>query len=512
MPFPSQPASGPRAHRPRYPLPSLSRCGAPAVGHHDPPVPPARRRDQRRHLCASGPGPGAGVRRHPRDPGAAGRVRHLRGADARHARCGAGAGYRWAAACARRPRPDCRGLEPPPALHRQGRGPPRALLRAAAAHRRGAGVVAGAAAARGPAAGPARHSHRRAHGALPLPRRLPTAVRGLRPGAADRGGRRALLLDWAVPPVLRPRGNACEPAPYVGLHGGADPDLGTEHRHLPGCSRPDGGPLSLLRPHAARQGPTGDGREPAGRAPGRGAHRAVGPARLPDRRRHGCPVGRADRAGHYGLLRLGLPDRPQGLRRRHRRGAGELSAGRRCRGVRRHRRSVGLVLGVELQGDHRLYDHHPRAAGALAHRHSHRGRGVRPMSPTRPMSKAAMSTGRWGRAALAGLIVAAALLPVMPGVPVFWVTLLNNIGLGALVAIGLVVLTGVGGVTSFGQAAFCGFGAFTTAVLTTRYGWSPWATLPVAVAVTASAALLLGLPTMRLSGHYLPLATIAWGL
>ena len=116
------------------------------------------------------------------------------------------------------------------------------------------------------------------------------------------------------------------------------------------------------------------------------------------------------------------------------------------------------------------------------------------------------------RALLAVLVAVGAVFPLLPGVPVFWVTLLNNIGLGALVAIGLVVLTGVGGLTSFGQAAFCGFGAFTTAVLTTRYGWSPWATLPVAVAITGSAALVLGLLTMRLSGHYLPLGTIAWGL
>jgi branched-chain amino acid transport system permease protein len=116
------------------------------------------------------------------------------------------------------------------------------------------------------------------------------------------------------------------------------------------------------------------------------------------------------------------------------------------------------------------------------------------------------------RALLAVLVAVGAVFPLLPGVPVFWVTLLNNIGLGALVAIGLVVLTGVGGLTSFGQAAFCGFGAFTTAVLTTRYGWSPWTTLPVAVAITGGAALVLGLLTMRLSGHYLPLGTIAWGL
>src|SRR5262245_48714018 len=117
-----------------------------------------------------------------------------------------------------------------------------------------------------------------------------------------------------------------------------------------------------------------------------------------------------------------------------------------------------------------------------------------------------------GRAALVGLVAVAALLPVLPGMPIFWITLLNNVGLGALVAIGLVVLTGVGGLTSFGQAAFCGFGAFTTAVLTTRYGWSPWTTLPVALATTGAAALGLGLLTVRLSGHYLPLGTIAWGI
>lgn len=116
------------------------------------------------------------------------------------------------------------------------------------------------------------------------------------------------------------------------------------------------------------------------------------------------------------------------------------------------------------------------------------------------------------RGRIAALIALAAVVPVLPGVPVFWITLANNIGLGALVAIGLVVLTGVGGLTSFGQAAFCGFGAFATAVLTTRYGWSPWATLPVAMAVTGAASLVLGLVTMRLSGHYLPLGTIAWGL
>lgn len=105
-----------------------------------------------------------------------------------------------------------------------------------------------------------------------------------------------------------------------------------------------------------------------------------------------------------------------------------------------------------------------------------------------------------------------AVIPFVPGLPPFWLVLLDNIGLAALVAIGLVVLTGVGGLTSFGQAAFCGFGAYTTAVLTTSYGLSPWLTLPLSLLIAGGAAVLLGLVTVRLSGHYLPLGTIAWGI
>jgi branched-chain amino acid transport system permease protein len=108
------------------------------------------------------------------------------------------------------------------------------------------------------------------------------------------------------------------------------------------------------------------------------------------------------------------------------------------------------------------------------------------------------------------LVMAA--IPFIPGVPPFWIVLLDNIGLSALVAMGLVLLTGVGGLTSFGQAAFCGFGAYTTAVLTTAYGLSPWLTLPLSLLVSGIAAVLLGLVTVRLSGHYLPLGTLAWGL
>jgi len=105
--------------------------------------------------------------------------------------------------------------------------------------------------------------------------------------------------------------------------------------------------------------------------------------------------------------------------------------------------------------------------------------------------------------------------------PPFYLTLLNYIGLYALAALGLVLLTGVGGLTSFGQAAFVGLGAYTTAVLCTSStlpGWlawagqSPWLGLLGGLLLTATLALVLGSLSLKLSGYFLPLGTIAWGI
>jgi len=116
----------------------------------------------------------------------------------------------------------------------------------------------------------------------------------------------------------------------------------------------------------------------------------------------------------------------------------------------------------------------------------------------------------WSTAALAAFLVVVAVAPAVA--PQFWVTLGNYIGLYSIVALGLVLLTGVAGQTSFGQAAFVGLGAYASAWLTTQYGTSPWLTLVVGLAVTALVALALGFITLRMKGHYLPLATIAWGI
>jgi len=117
------------------------------------------------------------------------------------------------------------------------------------------------------------------------------------------------------------------------------------------------------------------------------------------------------------------------------------------------------------------------------------------------------------------LLAAVALAPLV--LPEFQVTLLGYIALAALVALGLVLLTGVAGLTSFGQAAFVGIGAYTSAWLSTTsalpgwLGWaggSPWIGLAAGLMLTAAVGWMLGAVTLGLSGHYLPLCTIAWGI
>jgi branched-chain amino acid transport system permease protein len=93
--------------------------------------------------------------------------------------------------------------------------------------------------------------------------------------------------------------------------------------------------------------------------------------------------------------------------------------------------------------------------------------------------------------------------------PAYYVTLGGYVGLAAIVAIGLVLLTGVSGQTSFGQASFVGLAAYATALLP---GMPPLVGLLAGLLLTGAVAWLLGLITARLSGHFLALCSVAWGI
>ncbi|WP_409241976.1 branched-chain amino acid ABC transporter ATP-binding protein/permease [Curvibacter microcysteis] len=142
-----------------------------------------------------------------------------------------------------------------------------------------------------------------------------------------------------------------------------------------------------------------------------------------------------------------------------------------------------------------------------------------PPTEARMASALALHGGAWRRWALPLLALLFVLLG--PLLPSFQLTLANNIGLAALTTLGLVLLTGVAGMTSFGQAAFVGLGAYTCAYLSavpSLPAWlqplagSHWSALLLGLVLTLAIAAVLGALTLRLSGHFLPLGTICWGL
>jgi branched-chain amino acid transport system permease protein len=81
-----------------------------------------------------------------------------------------------------------------------------------------------------------------------------------------------------------------------------------------------------------------------------------------------------------------------------------------------------------------------------------------------------------------------------------------------LMAVGLDIISGYAGQPNLGQSAFYGFGAYTTALLTTNLGWPWFITVPLAVVVSAALGVLLGLPSLRVQEDFLAIVTLGLGL
>jgi branched-chain amino acid transport system permease protein len=134
-------------------------------------------------------------------------------------------------------------------------------------------------------------------------------------------------------------------------------------------------------------------------------------------------------------------------------------------------------------------------------------REVRPI----PFELRGFSEVRWGRAALIGV---GALFAI--GLPLIAAPsqeqLAGLVLIYAMVAVSLVVLTGWSGNISLGQFAFVGFGAAATGTLVARHGWDLFMALPVACAVAAVVALVVGLPALRVRGPFLAVTTLAFAV
>ncbi len=116
----------------------------------------------------------------------------------------------------------------------------------------------------------------------------------------------------------------------------------------------------------------------------------------------------------------------------------------------------------------------------------------------------------WRLVALVLLVVALIVLPFL--VKNYRVFQFNLVLVYAIAVLGLNILTGYNGQISLGHGAFYAIGAYVAAALMDRAGWPYWATLPVAGLACFGLGFLMGFPALRLSGHYLALATYALGL
>jgi len=92
----------------------------------------------------------------------------------------------------------------------------------------------------------------------------------------------------------------------------------------------------------------------------------------------------------------------------------------------------------------------------------------------------------------------------------YLITLLIMIGIYALATLGLNITMGYAGQVNLGQAAFLGIGAFTSAILTTRYGVSFWLALPIAGVIALSIGILIGMVSIRLKQDFLAITTIGF--
>lgn len=98
------------------------------------------------------------------------------------------------------------------------------------------------------------------------------------------------------------------------------------------------------------------------------------------------------------------------------------------------------------------------------------------------------------------------------GLSSFLLTQATFAGIYGIVAIGLGLLMGYAGQISLGQAAFYGVGAYTTAILTKTLGLNPWIGLIFAILLPVIIAFIVGHTMARLSGYYLAMATLAFGI
>jgi branched-chain amino acid transport system permease protein len=104
------------------------------------------------------------------------------------------------------------------------------------------------------------------------------------------------------------------------------------------------------------------------------------------------------------------------------------------------------------------------------------------------------------------------LYPVIVGGSNYYIILINMVGIYAISAMALNLLTGYGGQISVGHSGFLAIGAYAAAIFSTKLGVAFWLALPLGGVVTGVIGLLIGIPAVRLKGHFLAVATLGFAV
>lgn len=113
-----------------------------------------------------------------------------------------------------------------------------------------------------------------------------------------------------------------------------------------------------------------------------------------------------------------------------------------------------------------------------------------------------------------GAFLALAAVMLSPGFltsDTYYLSILAFMAIRLMTMSGLNLLMGQAGQVSLGHGAFVGMGAYGSAILTTRWGVDPWGAMVVAALISGLVALVVGVPSLKLRGHYLAMATLGFG-
>jgi len=121
--------------------------------------------------------------------------------------------------------------------------------------------------------------------------------------------------------------------------------------------------------------------------------------------------------------------------------------------------------------------------------------------------------GRKNLIGILGFSLFILLFPLVEYIPSIshYVSIMIFVGLTSMITMGLSLLMGFAGQISLGHAAFYGLGAYTSGLLTAKFGFNPWLALGLGVILSSLVAIIVGSPSLKLRGHYLAMATLAFG-